>query len=295
MTGRLELVDEVARALDNGDPVVALESSVLAQGLPDPWNRRAADAMDRAVRRGGAVPAWTWVGDGSLRIGAAAADLDRLMAGGVAKVARRDLPAAVAAGRPGATTVSALLWAAAKAGIEVAATGGIGGVHPGTADVSADLWELGHTPGTLVCSGPKSILDPAATLERLEEIGVTVVGYRCSLLPFFVAREAPLELEHRAEDPSEVAAAERARRDLGIRSTLVVCNPCPEEAALDADRVAEAVARCLERAGGVTGKVLTPRLLSCLAEQTGGDSLRANLALLEANASLAAEIAVALD
>jgi pseudouridylate synthase len=281
-------------ALDANRELVALETSVLAQGLPEPWNRRAAVAMEGVVREEGAQPAWIWTEGGTIRIGATAQDLERLMAGGAVKVARRDLPMAVAAGRLGATTVSATLWVAHRFPIEVAATGGIGGVHPGTGDVSADLMELARTPGTLVCSGPKSILDPAATLERLEELGVAVLGFGTDRLPFFIVQRAELPLEHRADDLKEVAAMAAARRDLGIGSALLVCNPCPQHAALAADRVAEAVRRCSERARGVAGKALTPHLLACLAEETGGDSLRANLALLESNAALAARIAVAL-
>jgi pseudouridylate synthase len=294
VTGRIVLSDEVRAALSAGTPVVALETSVLAQGLPDPWNRRAEEAIDRAVRESGAIPAWTWLADGRVRIGAGAGELDALLDGRAVKAARRDLPALLAAGALGATTVSALMWAAHAAGIEVAATGGIGGVHPGTGDISPDLAELGRTPGTLVCSGPKSILDPVATVERLEELGVGVLGYRSRQLPFFVVREAPIDLEHVAEDPSEVAAVAAARRDLGIESTLLVCNPCPSDAALPADRVTGAVTRCLSRLGDTRGKAVTPFLLSCLAEETGGASLAANLALLEGNAGLAARIAAAL-
>lgn len=294
MTDRVHPSDEVREALSSGAPVVALETSVLAQGLPDPWNRRAAEAMDRAVGEAGAIPAWVWVGDGRVRIGTGPGDLDPLLEGRAKKVARRDVPPLLAARELGATTVSALMWSAGQAGIEVAATGGIGGVHPGSGDVSPDLVELGRTPGTLVCSGPKSILDPAATLDRLEELGVGVLGYRCERLPFFVVREAPLELEHHAQEPSEVAAVAAARRDLQVASTLLVCNPCPPEVALPADRVARAVARCLQRRTGARGKEVTPLILSCLAEETGGDSLRANLALLESNAALAARVAAAL-
>jgi pseudouridylate synthase len=290
----LEPAPEVRDALEADRPVVGLETSVLAQGLPDPWNQRAAEAIDRAVRRAGAVPAWTWVADGRVRLGAPSRDLERLMAGDAVKVARRDLPMASATGALGATTVSATVWAAHRAGVEVSATGGIGGVHPDSGDVSADLVELARTPGTLVCSGPKSIIDPGATLERLEELGVGVLGYGCDRLPFFVVRETDLPLEHRADDPGRVAASARARRALGVESTLLVCQPCPEDAALPSERVAHAVARCLERAGDVAGKDVTPRLLACLAEETGGDTLRANLALLESNADLAARIAVAL-
>jgi pseudouridylate synthase len=290
----LVVVDEVAEALRDGRAVVALETSVLAQGLPEPRNREAAERMDAAVRKGGAVPAWTWVADGAVRVGAPPGALDRLMGGEADKVARRDLPSAVAGGRTGATTVSAMVWAAQNVGIEVAATGGIGGVHPGTGDVSADLLELARTPVSLVCSGPKSILDPWATMERLDELGVACVGYRCQRLPFFVVRETEIELEYRAEDPAEVATIVRARDDLGIGSALLVCNPVPGAAALPADEVSRAIDACISEAGDVSGKALTPHLLRCLAERTGGRSLDANLALLESNAAVAASVAAAL-
>jgi pseudouridine-5'-phosphate glycosidase len=284
---------EVRDALDAGRPVVALETSVLTHGLPTPANRDAAGSMTKAIRAAGAVPAWVWTDGGRLRVGASDRELDRLVEGEPAKVARRDLPMAVATGRLGGTTVSASLWAASRAGIEVTATGGIGGVHPGTGDVSADLLELARTPGTVVCSGPKSILDPAATLERLEELGVGVIGHGTDRLPFFVVRDSGLPLEHRADDAAGIAAAAVARRDLGIHSALVACNPCPEDAALPGDEVAGAVAGCADRARaeGISGKALTPFLLACLAEETGGRSLEANLALLEDNAALAARVA----
>jgi pseudouridine-5'-phosphate glycosidase len=289
----VEVAPRVRAALDGGGPVVALETSVLTQGLPEPANRRAAESMIRAIREGGAEPAWVWTDGGRLLVGATDRDLDRLLNGGAAKVARRDLPLALAGGGMGGTTVSATLWAANRAGIEVMATGGIGGVHPGSGDVSADLLELARTAGTVVCSGPKSILDPAATLERLEELGVAVIGHRTDRLPFFVVRDSGLPLEHRADDAAGIAAAARARRDLGVRSALLVCNPCPEDAALPHEEVATAVERCLDlaRTEGVGGKALTPALLACLAEETGGRTLQANLALLEANAALAARVA----
>jgi pseudouridylate synthase len=289
----VEIAPEVRSAIGGRRPVVALETSVLTHGLPEPANRRAAESMIRAIRGGGAEPAWVWTDGGSLRVGATDRDLDRLLNGDAAKVARRDLPMALATGGMGGTTVSATLWAANRAGIEVMATGGIGGVHPGSGDVSADLLELARTAGTVVCSGPKSILDPAATLERLEELGVAVIGHRTDRLPFFVVRDSGLPLEHRVDDAAGIAAAARARRDLGVRSALLVCNPCPEEAALPLDEVASAVERCsdLARAEGVGGKALTPALLACLSEETGGRTLEANLALLEDNAALAARVA----
>lgn len=290
------LSDEVRAAIDGGAPVVGLETSVLAQGLPAPRNMEAAQAMTAAIRARGAVPAWTGVMGGALRVGLAADGLRALAADpAVRKAARRDLPALLAAGLPGATTVSATLWAAHAAGIEVAATGGIGGVHPRSGDVSADLLELARTPGLLVCSGPKSIVDPAATLERLEELGVAVAGYGVGVLPFFVVADAGLPLEHRFDSPEQAAGALSAARAMGTPSTIVLCNPVPAEAALPAAQVAEAAAACERRAEaeGVAGKAVTPFLLACMAERTGGATLRANLALLESNAGLAAEVAVA--
>jgi len=205
-------------------------------------------------------------------------------------------PVVVASGGLGATTVSAAVWAAHRAGIDVLATGGIGGVHHGSGDVSADLLELAATPALVVCSGPKSIVDPEATMERLEELGVSVVGYRTGRLPFFVAEHADVALEHRVDTPVAAAAVVLALRRLDVGSSVVLCNPVPDGVALDRDVVADAVRACEEAAvsRGVRGKDVTPFLLSCLAERTGGQSLRANLALLERNAGLAAEVASAL-
>lgn len=292
----VEVEAEIRRAQAERRPVVALETSVLAHGLSAPHDREAADRMSAAVLGAGAEPAWVWVDGGRVRVGAGNEDLERLMGGGASKVARRDLPMATASGGLGATTVSATVWAAAAAGVAVSATGGIGGVHPGSRDVSADLLELAVAGGALVCSGPKSIIDPAATLERLEELGIGVVGYRCHRLPHFLVRETALPLEHRAEDPETVAAIVAAAGRLGTPSTVLVCNPIPETAALAPHVVEEGVAACAARAieEGVSGKDLTPFLLACLAERTGGDSVRANLALLEANAALAGATSAAL-
>jgi pseudouridine-5'-phosphate glycosidase len=287
----LEPAPAVRASLESGGAVVALETSVLTHGLPDPHNRRAAAAMEAAVRAARAEAGWVWTSDGRVRIGATPEELERLMNEAATKVARRDLPVALAREALGGTTVSATVWAARSAGIEVVATGGIGGVHPGSGDVSADLAELGRTPIAVVCSGPKSILDPAATLERLEELGVTVLGYRTDRLPFFVVRDAGLPVDHRADEPEEVAEAIAARRSLGLEAAILVCNPCPEDAALDGDEVADAVERCTARHRDTTGKALTPALLACLAEETGGRTIEANVALLEANAGLAATIA----
>ncbi len=297
MSELVEPSEQVRAALDAGEPVVALETSVLSQGLPVPRNAEAAERMSAEVRWAGAVPAWVGVVSGAVRVGLTETELERFcQPEGISKVARRDLPIAVASGGPGATTVSTTIWAAAAAGIRVGATGGIGGVHPGSGDVSADLLELSRTPILLVCAGPKSIVDPVATAERLEELGVAVVGYGVDRMPFFLADESPVELEHRVDTPAEAAALARAHRELGIPSAVLLCNPVPGSHAMDATAVAEAVRRCEARAEreGVRGKALTPFLLSALARETGGASLEANLALLASNARLAAEIAVAL-
>jgi pseudouridylate synthase len=194
--------------------------------------------------------------------------------------------------------VSATVWAAAEAGIVVSATGGIGGVHPGDdPDVSADLLELARTPGLLVCSGPKSIIDPVATAEKLEELGVALVGYGVDRLPFFLAREAPVELEHRADSPEHAAVVARALTDLRVPSTVLLCNPIPEAFAMDPVEVKAAAVEAEARAEreGVHGKARTPFLLAALAELTDGRSLKSNLALLEDNARVAGLVASALS
>jgi pseudouridylate synthase len=297
VTPRLRVGDEVALALAERRPVVALETSVIGQGLPHPRNLECIERMAGAIRGAEAVPAWVGVLGGEVVVGLSEEELGPFgEPGGADKVARRDLPAACARGGVGATTVSATIWAAARAGIRVSATGGIGGVHPGERlDVSADLMELSRTPGLLVCSGPKSIVDPVATAERLEELGVSVVGYGVDRLPFFLAREAPVELEHRVDSPEEAAAALAASISLETRSVLLLCNPIAAGSAMDAEDVAAAVQRCEEGAEheGVRGRDRSPFLLYCLARETDGRSLEANLVLLESNAALAGSIASA--
>lgn len=292
------LSDEIRHAFATRTAVVALETSVLSQGLPHPRNLDAADAMSGRIRSRAGVPAWIGVKGGSIRVGLSDDELEEFSdpKAVVSKVARRDYPAAVAGGGLGATTVSATLWAANRAGIEVMATGGIGGVHPGSGDVSADLLEMARIPGFVVCSGPKSIVDPAATLEKLEELGILVAGYGVDRLPFFLSRESELELEHRVDTATAAAGLARARRELGVESSILLCNPIPADHAMNAAQVALAVEECEAEAErqGVRGKDVTPFLLSCLSERTGGASLEANLSLLSANAALAAEVARAL-
>ena len=282
---------------------MGLETSVIGQGLPHPRNLECLDRMDGAIRDAGALPAWTAVLDGAVRVGLERAELERIgMPDAATKVARRDLPVAVATGAVGATTVSATIWAAHRTGVAICATGGIGGVHPPTSDdrttdVSGDLFELARTPVLLVCSGPKSIVDPVATAEKLEELGVIVVGYGVTRLPFFLAREAPVELEQRVGSPSEAAALAAAQRRLGVDAAVLLCNPIAAEHALDPDELVAATHRAEGRMrdAGVGGKDVTPFLLRALAEETDGRSLDANLVLLEDNARLAARVAAELS
>lgn len=292
----VRLSEEISEAQAARVGVVALETSVVGQGLPPPRNLECVERMSGAIREAGAVPAWIGVVDGTVAVGLSGDQL-RMFAepGRAAKVARRDLPFALAHGDLGATTVSSTIWAAHRAGILVGATGGTGGVHPYSGDVSADLLELARTPVLLVSSGPKSIVDPAATAERLEELGVGVVGYRCDRLPFFLVREAPVELDQRVEDPAGAVALIRALGAMDAASGVLLCNPIPAAAAMDAEVVAAAVGACEAEAArqGVRGKEVTPFLLACLAERTGGASMDANLVLLEENARLAGAIAAA--
>ena len=241
----LRVAEEVREALAAGRGVVALETSVVGQGLPHPRNLECVERMERAIRAAGAVPAWTGVDGGRLVVGMDAAALARMATPGVArKVARRDVPPAVAAGFLGATTVSATLQAASAAGIAVAATGGIGGVHRGPErDVSADLLELARTPGLLVCSGPKSIVDPLATADLLEELGVPVLGYGVERMPAFLVREAPVSLAHRVDGAAAAAAVLAAAYATGSPATVLLCNPVPASAAMAASEVEAAVPR----------------------------------------------------
>ncbi len=285
----------VRQALDEKRPVVALESSVLAQGLPIPENREAATRMVDAVVRAGATPAITAVVRGMPTVGLEADELQRfLQRDGVRKVSARDLPAAMARGLHGATTVAATLALASRVGVEVFATGGIGGVHRGAPfDESADLLELSRTPMIVVCAGAKSILDLPATWERLETLGVPVVGFRTSELPGFFTAHTGIGLESRADDVLEMVALWHAHRALGRPQSLLVVQAPPAEHSIPRAAVEAAVASAQSHAEreGITGARLTPYLLAAVTRLTGGSSLAANLALLELNASLAGDIA----
>lgn len=278
---------------------MALESTVFAHGLPRPEGVETALRMEEIVRAEGAVPATVGVLRGRLVVGLEAGEIEELaQADGVAKVGTRDLGPVLAGGGPGATTVSGALVAARLAGIRVMATGGLGGVHRGgetSLDVSADLTELGRSPVAVVCAGAKAVLDLARTLEVLESLGVPVVGYGADQLPAFYSRESGLELEARVDSAGEAAEMLAAHWGLGLPSGVVVANPPPAERALPGAEVEGWIETALAEAEeqGLTGKLVTPFLLSRVAELSGGRSLAANVALLESNARLAARIAVA--
>jgi len=293
----LAIAEEVRAALADGRAVVALESTLVAHGLPWPLNLEVGRAAERAVRDEGAVPATVAVLRGVVTVGVDEAALERIARGGFVKAAQADLAPQVAAGRDAATTVSATAFAAARAGIALFATGGIGGVHRGgDGDVSSDLTTLARESIAVVSAGAKAILDLPRTLEALETLGVLVVGYRTDELPAFYTRKSGLKLEHRVDSPVEAAAVIRARRALGDRGGVLVANPIPVEAALPDELVARAIEAALADAAraGVRGKALTPHLLAAVARETGARSLDANRALVIDNCRVAARIAVAL-
>ncbi|HVF58105.1 MAG TPA: pseudouridine-5'-phosphate glycosidase [Pyrinomonadaceae bacterium] len=286
--------EEVEAALGEGRAVVALESTVIAHGLPRPQNLETARRLEQIVRERGATPATIAVIGGKLCVGLDDGQLEHLAASdAIKKISRRDLPAAVARKWDCATTVATTLWVAHRARIGVFATGGIGGVHPDHTDVSADLPELARTPLVVVCSGAKAILDLRATREWLETHGVTVVGYGCDRVPAFYTRETGLAVDVRVETPEEVAELARARAALGTEGALLVTVPVPEEFEVDGEVMRSALMDSLRDAqqSGITGSETTPFLLKRLGGLSGGATLRANIALLENNARVAADVA----
>lgn len=300
MSGPLIVADEVAAALADGRPVVALESTILAHGLPRGDNRRVADRIEAAVRIGGAVPATIALLDGAARIGLTGTDLDRLCdSDDIAKLSVRDLGVALALGVDGATTVASTSALAHRAGIDVFATGGLGGVHReagSTFDVSADLRVLGGTPIIVVCAGVKSILDVGGTLEYLETLSVPVLGYRTDRFPGFYLSDSGFPVPWRIDRPAQAAAVLLQRRRLGLdRAGVVVANPLPADRQLDPDLHDRTLEQglALVAAESITGKDVTPRLLEYFHRATEGASLRVNVELVLANATLAAQIAVA--
>lgn len=290
----------VRDAMDAGIPVVALESTVIAHGLPQPANIAVAQAMEDAIREEGCVPATIALFDGKIVIGLTADEIGRLgSTSGVLKASRRDIAVALATRRMAATTVAATMACAALAGIRVFATGGIGGVHRGAAqtfDISADLTELANTAVLTVCAGAKAILDLPLTLEYLETQGVPVIGYQTNELPAFYSRESGLTLAHRADAPAEVAAICHAQWASGLGGGVLVTCPIPGESALPPARIRGAIDRALRDAveRGIHGAATTPFLLARVAELTGGESIEANRALLVNNARHAARFAAAL-
>jgi len=291
----LNIAPDVDAALRDGRPVVALESTVIAHGLPRPQNLQTANRLQEVVRETGATPATIAIIDGKLTVGLNDDQINALAnSSGIRKISTRDISVAVAQGWNGATTVASTTWIAHRAGIKVFATGGIGGVHRGSLpDVSADLPELARTPIIVVCSGAKIVLDLPATREWLETHAVTVVGYQCDELPAFYSRKSGLPIDARVDSPEEVASIYRAQRDLEMESALLVVVPVPAEFEVPAEELQIVLTTALEDAEwkGIAGPALTPFLLSQMAERSGGSTLRANIALLENNARVAAEIA----
>ena len=301
MNKYLDLAPEVAEALENGRPVVALESTIISHGMPYPKNVETAMLVEKTIRDNGAVPATIAVIGGRLKAGLSREEIEYLGKAGraVAKASRRDLAALVAAGRDGATTVTTTMIIAHMAGIDIFATGGIGGVHRGaetTMDISADLEELGSTPVMVVCAGAKSILDLGLTLEYLETKGVPVIGYGTDELPAFYTRQSGFGVDYRADSPAQLASMFSAQKELGMKGGMLVTNPIPEEYAMDKAVIDAAIEQALRESveQGVHGKETTPCLLARVVELTGGSSLESNIQLVLNNATLAAKTAVEL-
>ena len=297
----LELSPAVKAALMAGEPVVALESTIISHGMPYPQNVETALRVEETVREAGAVPATIAVIGGKLKAGLTHEEIEYLGRKGttVTKASRRDLPVLVARGADGATTVATTMIIAHLAGIRVFATGGIGGVHRGaetTMDISADLEELGRTPVMVVCAGAKAILDLGLTLEYLETKGVPVIGYGTEELPAFYTRTSGFRVDYRLDTPEEIAAAFCAQQEMGLGGGMLVTNPIPEEYSMDPARINAAIDQAIadSRRLGIHGKETTPYLLARVKELTGGESLASNIQLVLNNARLAARTAQAL-
>ena len=288
--------EEVRFAFKDGKPLVALESTVIAHGLPFPVNLETALRLEKIVRENGATPATIAVFEGKFYVGLTEKQIEQLAAGkNIRKISRRDLPVAVAQKLNCATTVATTSFIAYRAGIKVFATGGIGGVHRGFSwDVSADLPELAQTPITVVCSGAKIVLDLPATREWLETYGITVLGWRCDEVPAFYTRTSGLPVDERVENAEEVARIAQARDDLQLKNALLLTVPIPKDFEVDKDELEKVLADSLIFAEkqNIKGKQLTPFLLTQMAEQSAGKTLKANIALLENNAKIAARVAL---
>ena len=294
----LDVNPEVAQAIREGRPVVALESTIISHGMPYPQNVETALNVERIIRENGAVPATIAIIGGRLKAGLTAQEIEYFgkKGRGIAKASRRDLAVLCARGEDGATTVTTTMIIAHMAGINIFATGGIGGVHRGaetTMDISADLEELGRTPVMVICAGAKSILDLGLTLEYLETKGVPVIGYGTEELPAFYTRQSGFRVDYRMDTPQELAAAFKAQNDMALGGGMLVTNPIPQEFAMPLTTINaaidQAIAEC--NAQGIHGKETTPFLLARVAELTGGDSLASNIQLVYNNAKLAARTA----
>ena len=298
----LDVNPEVAKAIKEGRPVVALESTIISHGMPYPQNVETALNVERIIRENGAVPATIAIIGGRLKAGLTPEEIEYFGKKGMAitKASRRDLAAICARGEDGATTVTTTMIIAHMAGIKIFATGGIGGVHRGaetTMDISADLEELANTPVMVICAGAKAILDLRLTLEYLETHGVPVLGYQTKELAAFYSRHSGLSVDYQADSPEELAAIYKAQQDMGLKGGMLVANPIPEEYAMDDKGINEAIEQALKEADdlGIAGKETTPFLLAKVKDLTGGDSLDSNIRLVYNNAMLAAKTAAALS
>lgn len=297
----VEITPEVKAALEAGKAVVALESTIISHGMPYPQNIQMAQKVESIVRSAGAVPATIALMDGKIKIGLTAQELEVFASSsGVAKVSMRDLPGIIARKQLGATTVATTMYAAHLAGIKVFVTGGIGGVHRGfeeTMDVSADLEELAQTDVVVICAGAKAILDLPRTMEYLETKGVPVIGYRTDVLPAFFTAKSDIPLVERADSPEEIAKIILAKDQLEMRGGMLVVNPIPEEYSLDHEIIDQVIEGAVQAAQeqGVSGKNITPFLLSEITKRTEGKSLEANLHLVYNNALVGGQIAAALE
>ncbi|MBQ4566423.1 MAG: pseudouridine-5'-phosphate glycosidase [Oscillospiraceae bacterium] len=296
----LDINPEVAEALANGKPVVALESTIISHGMPYPQNVETALTVQNIIRENGAVPATIGIIGGRLKAGMTNEEIEYFGKKGaqIAKASRRDLAVLCARKEDGATTVATTMIIANMAGIKIFATGGIGGVHRGaevTMDISADLEELAQTPVMVICAGAKSILDLGLTLEYLETHGVPVLGYGTKELPAFFTRKSGFSVDYRMDTPEELAAAFKTQADMGLKGGMLVANPIPEEYSMDETVINKAIADAVEEAKtlGITGKETTPFLLAKIKEITGGSSLESNIQLVFNNVRLASKIAKA--
>lgn len=301
MQVNLKISQEVKDAIAEGKPVVALESTIISHGMPYPKNVETALLVEKTVREAGAIPATIAIIKGVPTIGCSKEEIEHLGKAGlsVTKTSRRDIPVVIASGLDGATTVASTMILAQMAGIEIFATGGIGGVHRGaetTMDISADLEELAQTNVNVICAGAKSILDLVLTLEYLETKGVAVIGYQTEELPAFFTRKSGHKVNYRMDTPLQIAKAIRAKEQMSLKGGMLITNPIPEEYSMDPDYIEGVIENAVREANerGVKGKNITPFLLDKIQKVTGGESLESNIKLVLNNATLASQIAIEL-